>query len=69
MIGTEANWRHNFVDGIVVELQVAGERVSGHAVQITDDSAKRNRLGRMLTGLGWLLFSGSLTIIDGYPGV
>ena len=67
VISTEANWRHNFVRGIDVELLVAGDRIPGHGVMIANDPDKRERLGRMLTGLGWMLFSKSLAIIEVTP--
>ena len=56
-----------FVRGIDVELLVAGDRIPGHGVMIANDPDKRERLGRMLTGLGWMLFSKSLAIIEVTP--
>jgi hypothetical protein len=64
VVSSEANWRHNFTQGTNVELLVCGERISGHGVTIADDRQKRERLGRMLTGIGWLFFAKSLTVIE-----
>ena len=68
VIATEANWRHNFSGGIEVDLLIAGQRMSGHGAIIADDPAKRERLGRMLTGISWFLFAKSMTIIEITPG-
>jgi hypothetical protein len=64
VISTEANWRHNFSQGGKVDLLVGGEPISGFGRIITDDPDKRQRLGRMLAGISWPLFSSSLTVIE-----
>jgi len=66
-ISTEANWRHNFIDGLDVTLQVSGKKVSGHGVQIANDPTRRDKLGRMLTGFMWFFFKKSLTVIEITP--
>ncbi len=64
VVSTEARWWRNLEGGADVNLVLAGESVSGHAVPITDDPDKRERYGRSLTGFTWRWFARSLVIIE-----
>ena len=64
VICTEASWWHNLEGGAQVYLVISGEDVAGHAMPITDDMERREKLGRMLTGFTWSWFSKSLVVIE-----
>ena len=64
VIGTEGNWWHNLKGGSPVQIEVAGKTMRAHAMPIIDDTEKRDRLGRLISGPLWVLFSKALIVIE-----
>ena len=64
VIGTEASWWLNLKNGADVEVEVAGEKHRGIAAPVLDDAEKRQRLGRVISGITWPLFNKSLVVIE-----
>ena len=64
VVGTEGDWWRNLKGGADVAVLVAGETLPGRAEPILDDPEKRKRLGKLIAGPLWFVFSRSLVVIE-----
>ena len=64
VIGTEGDWWRNLEGGADVTVLLAGETLRARAEPILDDPGKRRRLGKLMTGPFWFVFSRSIVVIE-----
>ena len=64
MLGIVGDWWRNLEGGADVTVLVAGETLRARAEPILDDPGKRKRLGKLVAGPLWFVFSRSLVVIE-----
>jgi hypothetical protein len=64
VISTEANWWRNCAVCTPLQVFLDGKHQTGVGCAILNDHEKRKRLGRLLAGMTWPVFSKSLVVIE-----